>query len=124
VATGFAEVVIILATGGGKSLSFMVSMFLPQAGTTVVILPLVALKQDMVRRCWDADIQFSVWSGYGDPQRFTGTPLLFVSAEQAVRQPFRQFLSQLDADRQLDRIVFDECHLFIPSETRIASLST
>ena len=117
VATGFAEVVIILATGGGKSLSFMVSMFLPQAGTTVVILPLVALKQDMVRRCWDADIQFSVWSGYGDPQRFTGIPLLFISAEQAVRQPFRQFLSQLDADRQLDRIVFDECHLILTASS-------
>jgi superfamily II DNA helicase RecQ len=117
VATGYAEVVIILATGGGKSLSFMVSMFLPQAGTTVVILPLVALKQDMVRRCWDADIQFSVWSGHGDSQRFTGTPLLFVSAEQAVRQPFRQFLSQLDADRQLDRVVFDECHLILTASS-------
>jgi superfamily II DNA helicase RecQ len=117
VASGFAEVVIILATGGGKSLSFMVPMFFPQAGTTVVILPLVALKQDMVRRCWAADIQFSVWSGHGDSQRFTGTPLLFVSAEQAVRQPFRQFLSQLDADRQLDRVVFDECHLILTASS-------
>ena len=47
-ATGYTEVVIILATGGGKSLLFMVSLFLLQAGITVVILPLVALKQDMV----------------------------------------------------------------------------
>jgi hypothetical protein len=56
VATGHAEVVIVLATGGGKNLSFIVPMFFPQAGTTVVILPLVALKQDMVWWCWDADI--------------------------------------------------------------------
>jgi hypothetical protein len=67
----------------------------------------------MVRRCWDADIQFSVWSGHGDPQRFTGTPLLFVLAEQAVRQLFRQFLSQLDADQQLNRVVFNECYLIL-----------
>ena len=113
VAAGHAEVVVVLATAGGKSLSFLVPTCLPQAGTTVVVVPLVALKSDLVRRCWDADIQYSIWASHGDHERYTGTPLLFVSAEQAAKQPFRTFLSQLDANRQLDRIVFDECHLIL-----------
>jgi hypothetical protein len=41
------------------------------------------------------------------------TPLLFDLVEQAVRQPFVQFLSQLDANQQLDRVVFDECYLIL-----------
>ncbi|KAK5020796.1 hypothetical protein LTS07_011432 [Exophiala sideris] len=60
VAARFAEVIVVLATGAGKSLTFMVPMFLRQAGTTVVVVPLVALKQDLVRRCWDAGIEYSV----------------------------------------------------------------
>jgi superfamily II DNA helicase RecQ len=113
VATGYAEVIIIVATGGGKSLSFLVPICFPQAGTTVVVVPLVALKSDLVRRCWEADIQYSIWTSHGDHQRYTGTPLLFVSAEQTTKQPFRHFLSGLDANRQLDRIVFDESHLIL-----------
>lgn len=107
------EVIIILAPGAGKSLAFTVPIFLPQAGTTVVVVPLIALKQDLVRRCRDASIEYSVWEAHGNSERYTGTPLLFVSAEQAVREPFRRFLSQLDANRQLDRVVFDECHLIL-----------
>ena len=113
VAAQHAEVVVILATGGGKSLAFMVPMFLPQAGTTVVVVPLVALKSDLVRRCWDAGVQYSVWDAHGHSDRYVGAPLLFVSAEQAVREPFRRFVGQLDANRQLDRVVFDECHLIL-----------
>lgn len=113
VAARHAEVVVILATGGGKSLAFMVPMLLPQATTTVVVVPLVALKQDLVRRCWDAGIEYSVWDAHGSSERFTGTPLIFVSAEQAVRDPFHRFLGSLEANQQLDRVVFDECHLIL-----------
>ena len=60
VAAGHAEVVIVLKTAGGKSLSFLVPTCLPQASTTVVVVPLVALKSDLVRRCWDADIRYSI----------------------------------------------------------------
>ena len=44
VASRYPEVVVILATGGGKSLAFMVPAFLPRAATTVVVMPLVVLK--------------------------------------------------------------------------------
>jgi superfamily II DNA helicase RecQ len=111
------EVVVVLATGGGKSLAFMVPLLLPQSGTTVVVVPLVALKSDLVRRCYAANIQYSIWDGYTSAERYSGTPLLFVAAESAVRQPFQQFLGRLDALGQLDRIVIDECHLVLTAST-------
>lgn len=117
VAARHAEVVVILATGGGKSLSFMVPLFLPQSGTTVVVVPLVALKSDLVRRCYAADIQYSIWDGHTSAERYGGTPLMFVAAEQAVKVPFQQFLGRLDGLGQLDRIVFDECHLILTAST-------
>ncbi|EXJ77311.1 hypothetical protein A1O3_10469 [Capronia epimyces CBS 606.96] len=113
VASRYGEVVVILATGGGKSLAFMVPAFLPNSSTTVVVTPLVVLKQDMQRRFNDAGIRYSIWSGHGHSERFNGTPVLFVSAEQAVGQPFRQWIGQRDANRLLDRVVFDEAHLIL-----------
>lgn len=117
VAAHHAEIVIVIPTGGGKSLSFMVPALLPRAGTTVVVLPLVALKQDMVRRCWVAGIDYSIWDAHGQSDRFVGTPLLFVAAEQAIREPFRRFLGRLDALQQLDRVVFDESHLILTASS-------
>jgi Helicase conserved C-terminal domain len=77
----------------------------------------VVLKQDMVRRFQDANIQYAIWSGHGSSERFNGVPVLFVSAEQAVKQPFRRWIGMLDANRQLDRVVFDEAHLVLTSSS-------
>ena len=46
VANHALEVVLILATGSGKSLTFMLGSSLPEARTTVVIVPLVLLRLD------------------------------------------------------------------------------
>ena len=115
IAAGRAEIVAVLATGEGKSLSFMLPACLPHAAMTVVVVPLVVLKSDLIRRCQDANISFSVWDRQSDSdsQRHHGSPLLFVAVEQAVRQPFRRFLGQMDASEALDRVVFDEAHLIL-----------
>ena len=84
VASRYPEVVVVIKTGGGKSLAYMVPPFLPQAATRVVVMPLVVLKQDMVRRFQDSNIQYSIWSGHGSSERFNGVPIVFISAEQAV----------------------------------------
>ena len=46
---GVGQVVIILSTREGKSLLFMLLLILPSAGTTVVILPLIGLKHNIIR---------------------------------------------------------------------------
>lgn len=52
--------VCILATGGSKSLSFMVPLFLLHMGMMVVVVLLVALKSDLVWQCYVADIMYSI----------------------------------------------------------------
>lgn len=67
IVTGCAEIIGVLGTGEGKSLSFMLLLCLLHAATTVVIVPLVALKTDLVRRCCDAQLACSVWKRRSDP---------------------------------------------------------
>ena len=111
--SGRGEVVAALATSEGKSLAFMLPCRLPGAGTTVVILPLVVLKQDMFRRCAELGLRFVVWDRQGDLAQYSSCPLIFVSAEAAVLSPFRTFVTGLDAREGLDRVVFDESYLVL-----------
>ena len=46
-----SEVVVIMPTGSGKSLLYLIPCMLPGAQTTVLIIPLVALQQDTIRHC-------------------------------------------------------------------------
>jgi superfamily II DNA helicase RecQ len=48
---GESPVVAVMPTGGGKSLLFMLPAWAEQGGTTVVVVPLIALRGDMMRRC-------------------------------------------------------------------------
>ncbi|ERF71905.1 hypothetical protein EPUS_09389 [Endocarpon pusillum Z07020] len=113
IVTGYAEVIGILGTGEGKSLSFMLPVCLPHAATTVVVVPLVALKTDIVRRCLELNIAYSIWNRHANPQQYVGCSLLFVAIEEAVSRRFRTFLGQLDASESLDRLVFDKSHLIL-----------
>ena len=45
------EIAIVMPTGAGKSVLFMALSVIPSAEVTIVIMPLVALRQDLVRRC-------------------------------------------------------------------------
>jgi superfamily II DNA helicase RecQ len=53
---GDGEIMAVLATNEGKSLGFLLPSRLRGAGTTVVVVPLVALRQDLVRRCAELGI--------------------------------------------------------------------
>ena len=113
VVSGLTPVIVVLGTGEGKSLLYMLPQRLPGAGTTVLIVPLVALKQDTVRRCELMGIECRVWSheaGYGYS---LGNALLIASLDQAVGVGFQSHLHKLDAAGQLNSIVFDESHLIL-----------
>ena len=45
------QLFVILPTGQGKSLTFMLPAMQSHTQTTIVITPLVALAEDMLRRC-------------------------------------------------------------------------
>ena len=110
---GWAQVLAILRTSEGKSLLYLLPCYLPGARTTVVILPLVVLKAEMRRRSAEANINAHVWEADSDPNHLHSCPLIMVAVEQAVGHRFQAFLTRLYVANELDRVVFDECHLAI-----------
>jgi superfamily II DNA helicase RecQ len=106
---GASPLFIILPTGAGKSLSFMVPALLPEANSTIVITPLVALAEDILRRCKEANIDCII---YGRVQaRYA--KIIIVITESAISDSFVQFILDIHIKGKLDRIVFDEMHKII-----------
>ena len=66
---GVSPLIVVLPTGAGKSLSFMIPALLPDAGTTVVITPLIALAENMLERCKEANIDCILY-GRGPPNQY------------------------------------------------------
>ncbi|KFZ15841.1 hypothetical protein V501_02521, partial [Pseudogymnoascus sp. VKM F-4519 (FW-2642)] len=87
------QVVLILGTGSGKTLVFQVGAMAADARTTILILPAVVLRGDMLRRCQLVGIQPLIWS------RCT--------------EGFLEYAHTLVRGQELDRIVVDESQLTI-----------
>jgi superfamily II DNA helicase RecQ/uncharacterized C2H2 Zn-finger protein len=110
IAAGESPVVAVMPTGAGKSLLFMLPAWAEQGGTTVVVVPLIALRGDMKRRCQKLGISCAEWEGRRPPD---AAAVVLVTPESAVSEGFMTFLNRLRATRQLDRIVVDECHIVL-----------
>jgi superfamily II DNA helicase RecQ len=107
---GKSPVIVVMRTGGGKSLMFMLPASVKDAGTTVVVTPLVALKQDMRRRCRELGLECQEWS---TRKKMHDSCILLVTPESAVSQGFMNYLRKLQVMDRLDRIVIDECHILL-----------
>ena len=110
IVAGESPVVAVMPTGAGKSMLFMLPAWAEQGGTTVVIVPLIALRGDMMRRCKKLGISCAEWDGRHPPD---AAAIVLVTPESAVGEDFATFLNRLRATRQLDRIVIDECHIVL-----------
>lgn len=85
----------------------MLPCTLPGAGTNILIVPLVVLRGDLLRRIRDANIDHIEWK----PGEARGAASIVVSVEAACRPGFMKYARGLVAQQKLDRIVVDECHL-------------
>ena len=117
VMSGSEQVVVVLGTGEGKSLLFMLPCVLPDAGITILILPLVSLRRDLLRWVRALAIDYWIWT----PHETRTAPLVFVSAEAAGTKAFQAYAYRLAATGELGRIVLDEAHFTVTaSEYRAA----
>jgi len=105
-----SPIILVMRTGGGKSLMFMLPASIKEAGTTVVIVPLIALKQDMRRRCRELGLECQEWS---TSKKMHDSCIVLVTPESAVSKGFMSYLRKLQAMDRLDRIVIDECHVLL-----------
>lgn len=107
-----SPVVAIMGTGGGKSLLFMLPASC-STGLTVVVVPLISLRQDLKARCDKMEINCVEWS---DQHPGDSADIVLVTPEAAVGESFGSFLNRQRALSRLDRIVVDECHVVLDSQ--------
>jgi superfamily II DNA helicase RecQ len=104
-------IVVIMGTGGGKSMLFMLPARC-SSGLTVVIVPLVSLRNDIKDRCDALGIECVEWNS-ARPHEWAS--IVLVTPESAVGENFGHFINRQRAMGRLDRIVMDECHVVLDS---------
>ena len=105
-----SPIVAIMPTGAGKSLLFMLPAWMSRGGTTIVVVPLVALRADIQQRCQTLGISCVEW----DSRRpVDGAAIVLVTPESAVSETFQTFINRKQWTKELDRIVIDECHIIL-----------
>ncbi|KAI5460649.1 P-loop containing nucleoside triphosphate hydrolase protein [Mariannaea sp. PMI_226] len=105
-----SPVVVVMGTGSGKSLCFMLLAASCPGGLTVVIVPLVSLLGNMMDRCQKFNIPCAEWKS----DRIPGdVSIVFVTLESAMTKRFQDFLESRRIMAKLDSVVVDECHTIL-----------
>ena len=108
---GVSRVVVVMPTGGGKSILFILPAWVGQrGGLTVVVVPLISLRIDLHRRCEAAGISCVEWESHRYPDH---AAIVFVTPEAVFTDEFVSFLNRQRDNMRLDRIVIDECHVML-----------
>ncbi|KAK5162702.1 uncharacterized protein LTR77_011237 [Saxophila tyrrhenica] len=114
----FIPLVVVLPTGGGKSLLFTAPACLDDPGVTVVVVPYRALLNRLLQTAQEAGIDCFEWKrGEVNP-----AALVFVSAD--VVQPFMSYARVMEGKGLLRRVFVDESHLTFTSSNWRAKLTT
>jgi superfamily II DNA helicase RecQ len=108
---GQTPLVVILPTGGGKSLLFTVPAAMPEPGVTILVVPYRALIEDLVQRISRSGIECVEWT----QAQTHPAPIVVASADVAGSPSFLQYALLLNEKKALRRVVIDECHLVITS---------
>jgi hypothetical protein len=87
----------------------MLPYILPDTGVTILVLLLVFLQRDLLRRVQELGIDHLVWL----PSEQQDAPLVFVTIKAVYTKQFRTYAYKLAATQDLGRIMFDEAHLTI-----------
>ena len=110
------DVVVLMPTGGGKSLCFQLPAVV-QTGVSVVICPLVALACDQISHMRRLGVNVASYMGVDDASERRNCledhtlKLLYTTPEQmASSATLQAWLMKMHASKMLTRIVLDEAH--------------
>ena len=102
----------VLPTSSGKSFSYLLTSALSISKVVIIIIPLVGLKSDILRRAREFNIPCTI---YEEARTFEN--LTLVSIESIVTSSFIRQVQGLITSSKLDRIIIDECHLLITARS-------
>jgi len=102
------DVLAIMATGSGKTMLILIPVLVEPDKTTVVILPLNSLMDDLCRRLNGFSIPYEIFQN----RRLQGqSNLVVVSADIATTAIWKHEISIVDSRRKVVRYIFDEGHV-------------
>jgi superfamily II DNA helicase RecQ len=107
---GWSSVVTIMPMGGGKSMLFMLPTWAVPGGTTIVVVLLILLRQDMTRQCRQLGVSCVAWDRQRPPDK---AAIVLVTPESVVTSDFQLFINRLAMMRWLDQVVVDKCHIIM-----------
>ncbi|OBT40744.1 hypothetical protein VE00_09795 [Pseudogymnoascus sp. WSF 3629] len=110
---GVSLVLVIIGTGGGKTMLFQLPARSQKGGTTIVVVPLKSLEESLHERCMELGISSIQWDG---SQQERMAQVVFVQPESVITVSFAWYLNWLQGLGQLVRVVFDECHTIQDSQ--------
>jgi superfamily II DNA helicase RecQ len=113
---GDTVAICVLPTGAGKSILFMLPAMLCEGGTSVVVVPFVALLDDLVERARTFGVDVIRFDTGANIQRESiprAARLVVVSADVASSEQLLMYVDGLRGNGLLRRIFIDECHTII-----------
>jgi ATP-dependent DNA helicase RecQ len=115
---GGGDALVLMPTGGGKSLCYQIPALL-RRGTAVVVSPLIALMQDQVAALAEAGVRAAFLNSSLDAETAANTEssflaggydLLYVAPERLMTPRFLGLLEQAAARKQIALFAIDEAH--------------
>jgi hypothetical protein len=88
---GASPVVAIMPTGGGKSMLFMLPAYAAPGGCTIVVVPLLSLRVDLMTRCQALGILCVLWESRRPPD---DAAIVLVTPELTENPDFYMFLNR------------------------------
>ena len=82
----------IMPTGNKKSILFILPAFCGVGGVTIVVVPLITLKQDLRRRCQVMGIDYQEWDRRYPPDN---ARIVLITPESSRSDDFVRFINRL-----------------------------
>lgn len=110
------QLFVVLPTGSGKTLLYVLPSMASTMVVNFIVVPLIALQNNLLDECHALNIPVTVWTS-SMPGVISTSPLVLVSVESAISQQFQGEILALESRGQLGRIFLDEVHTVLTASS-------
>lgn len=120
------DILLVMATGGGKTMAIIIPTLMDDS-VSVIVLPLNSLITDYKRKFDEMELKYDSYTNNTKTLR-QDVNFIFVSADLAKTNSWKQCIMNLDECAEVSRLFFDEAHIpllskgFRPSLNHLSDL--